>query len=181
MSRKNKLKAGIERFLGMTNIKRSRIRKFLENIKNEIYKVVPIDSSKNSSGNCVGEIKIDTLSRHIVIAEKAWLTPIFDFKDIGTIPITQSVVIEADLIPDKAVDYYDSQVDAFYEKLRDIDHEILFYEINFVGKKYTVMGYLWLMFSHNAFHLGQVDLLMRQQELLATEFMGGFDLKGAVV
>ena len=44
-------------------------------------------------------------------------------------------------------------------------------EFSFVGRRYTGMGILWAMFGHHAYHLGQLDLLMRQLNFIAPEYM----------
>ena len=55
--------------------------------------------------------------------------------------------------------------------LASFSNERLSTEFTFVARHFTVMGLLWMVLSHHGFHLGQVDLLMRQNGLQPIEFL----------
>jgi len=57
------------------------------------------------------------------------------------------------------------------EKLNTLTLATLEKEIVFTGRRYTGIGFLWSVLGHHAYHLGQIDLLMRQQDLAAPEYM----------
>jgi uncharacterized damage-inducible protein DinB len=57
------------------------------------------------------------------------------------------------------------------QRLQNLSSETLGKEIVFVDRKYTVMGFLWSILGHHAYHLGQIDLVMRQQGMQAPEYM----------
>lgn len=40
-----------------------------------------------------------------------------------------------------------------------------------ISETYTVMGFLWITFGHHSYHLGQVDMLMRQNGIYPAEYM----------
>ena len=43
--------------------------------------------------------------------------------------------------------------------------------VTFMGRTYTVMGFLWITFGHHSYHLGQIDMLMRQNGINPAEYM----------
>jgi len=167
-----------KRFLALYEISIQRIGKYMDYVNDDNFKSIPVKSSKNFLAGRVGEINIDTLVRHIIVAEINWMECINTIQDGDTIPLPKSIIIDVDFALQQVADYYKSEIQASYEGLKRIDEEVLSFEVQFAGKRYTVMGLLWFMFSHNAFHLGQIDLLMRQQELYSPEFMLAFNVPG---
>lgn len=43
--------------------------------------------------------------------------------------------------------------------------------VSFFNRKYTGMGFLWIIFGHHSYHLGQIDMIMRQNNINPTEYM----------
>lgn len=39
-----------------------------------------------------------------------------------------------------------------------------------VGRTWTVMGFLWAAYAHRAFHIGNIDIYLRQADVVAPEF-----------
>ena len=39
-----------------------------------------------------------------------------------------------------------------------------------VGRTWTVMGFLWAIYAHRAFHIGNIDTYLRQADVVAPEF-----------
>ena len=39
-----------------------------------------------------------------------------------------------------------------------------------VGRTWTVMGFLWGAYAHRAFHIGNIDIYLRQADVVAPEF-----------
>ncbi len=40
-----------------------------------------------------------------------------------------------------------------------------------MGRRFTVEGFLWALYGHHCYHFGQIDLLMRQQDVTPPEFI----------
>jgi uncharacterized damage-inducible protein DinB len=38
------------------------------------------------------------------------------------------------------------------------------------GRRWTVMGFLWGAYAHRAFHIGNIDIYLRQAGVVAPEF-----------
>lgn len=58
-----------------------------------------------------------------------------------------------------------------FEILKTYTEEDLNKTVSFMGRKYTVMAFLWITFGHHSYHLGQVDMLMRQNGIYPAEYM----------
>jgi hypothetical protein len=37
-------------------------------------------------------------------------------------------------------------------------------------RRWSVMGFLWGMYAHRAFHIGNIDIYLRQADVVAPEF-----------
>jgi len=57
------------------------------------------------------------------------------------------------------------------DRIRAMSSEQLATEFNFIGRRYTVQGFLWAIYAHHSYHFGQIDLLLRQQSYLPPEFL----------
>ena len=47
-----------------------------------------------------------------------------------------------------------------------------------VGRTWSVMGFLWAAYAHRAFHIGNIDIYLRQADVVAPEF---FEFNPAVM
>src|SRR3546814_7498940 len=60
---------------------------------------------------------------------------------------------------------------ASLEAVRGYSEETLAKPFVFVGRHFTVGGFLWAVYGHHCYHVGQVDQLMRQQSVMPPEFL----------
>jgi len=54
--------------------------------------------------------------------------------------------------------------------LRELGPEQLARTVWFQGCEYSVMGFLWAIYAHYAYHLGNIDTYMRQGDMGPTAF-----------
>lgn len=52
--------------------------------------------------------------------------------------------------------------------------ETLAKKIQWTGRDWTVMGFLWGIYSHRSYHLGNIDILMREADEDAPDFFSNF-------
>ena len=43
-------------------------------------------------------------------------------------------------------------------------------QVVWVGRSWSVMGFLWAAYAHRAFHIGNIDIYLRQADVVAPEF-----------
>jgi len=48
------------------------------------------------------------------------------------------------------------------ELLRSFTESTLAKKVEFVGRAWTVMGFLWSMYAHHSYHFGHIDMYWRQ-------------------
>ena len=172
-----------ERFLMMWERSMHRFEVILEQVTEEAYRTVPIPGDTNYLGNRVGEIMIDTLVRHLVVAERHWFRFVLDCEEGAVVPKPEGIVARAELKAEEAGAYYRREVGAAFAELKKINPAQLEKTLAWEGSVYTVMGFLWTILTHHTYHLGQIDLLMRQQgiyprDILSQEALGQVELIG---
>jgi len=179
----NKPATEFDRFLMMWERSIHRFGEILGQVTEEAYRTVPIPGDTNYLGDRVGEIMIDTLVRHLVVAERHWFRFVLDCEEGAPIPKPEGIVARAELSHDVAGEFYQKEIGAALESLKGIDRSQLDKTVTWDGCTYTVMGFLWTILSHHTYHLGQIDLLMRQQgiyphDVLSLDALGQVPLIG---
>lgn len=137
------------------------------------YAVVPIDTPVMFLGTRVNTINIGGLMRHLVLTEALW------FDIISKVPDGEHLQFPANaaaLLEDvhnglPILDKYRDLYAAARAKIANMTAGDLNKEIWFAKRGYTALGFLWVVFGHHSFHLGQIDLLMRQQGIEPPEYM----------
>jgi uncharacterized damage-inducible protein DinB len=69
------------------------------------------------------------------------------------------------------VNQYREVLESNLNRIREMPPEQLTTVFTFIGRKFTVQGYLWAIYAHHSYHFGQIDLLLRQQSHLPPEFL----------
>jgi len=151
---------------------------YLTLLKPGQWQSIPHDSDALYLGARVNKITISALVKHLIIAEQQWIRAVKTLPAGSTIPIPGNTAV-LDKVKD-GKDLSDAYRKAHEENdqlLSDLSLNNLDKELIFAGRRYTGMGILWAMFSHHAYHLGQIDLVMRQLNILAPEYMEWPEIK----
>ncbi len=145
---------------------------YLEMLTAAHWNAIPCDAEALFLGARVNKITIAALTRHLIHAESHWFEQIASLPAAGTMPVPGKAVLEEN-IPDGVglIGAYRAAHAKNMQKLNALTAETLEKEIIFTGRRYTGIGFLWSTLGHHAYHLGQIDLLMRQQETIAPEYM----------
>lgn len=138
----------------------------------EQWNVVPVDSDANYLGVRVNRITVAALLRHICLVESSWFEALPRLSEGEAMP------------PPGGMDALDGipggrELLAAYRELHErglanvaaYDESTLRRSFSFVGRRFTVAGFLWAAYGHHCYHLGQIDLLMRQQNVMPPEFL----------
>jgi uncharacterized damage-inducible protein DinB len=137
-----------------------------------VWTTVPIDSEANYLGLRVNRITVAALLRHLCLTETLWFE---------TLPKLGAGAVMAppsgngpldDVAPgDDLLATYERQHLASLDAVRAYSYDVLAKPFIFVGRHFTVRGFLWAIYGHHCYHVGQVDQLMRQQNVMPPEFL----------
>jgi uncharacterized damage-inducible protein DinB len=145
---------------------------YLQAINETQWQGIPCDSQALYLGSRINKITIATLSRHLATTESHWISQLPSIPANGTMPMPEKdPVIEAAKTVPGFIDIYELRHRKNMERLTALSAGDLDKPLMFAGRHYTGMGLLWSILGHHAYHLGQMDLLMRQQEVTAPEYM----------
>lgn len=145
---------------------------YLGMLSNMQWSAIPRDSEALFLGTRINKITIGALTRHLVNAESHWLEQIGSLPAAAAMPLPgRPTALEGIADGLALIDAYRAAHAGNLEKLNALTLATLEKEIVFTGRRYTGIGFLWSVLGHHAYHLGQIDLLMRQQDLAAPEYM----------
>jgi len=161
-----------ERFKSIFNQQSIHTLDYLEILTSEQLQAIPYDSEMLYLGTRVNKITISALIKHFIVAEGHWITSIVTLPDGSVIPIPANTSTLDDVHDGKELlDAYRKAHEENSQLLSGLSGNNLQKDFVLAGRHYTGMGLLWAMFSHHAYHLGQIDLIIRQLNLLAPEYM----------
>lgn len=145
---------------------------YVAGLTSEQWVTVPVDSDANFLGIRVNRITIAALLRHLCLTETLWFDTLPTLGDGGVMPPPTGTG-PLDHVPPgrELVDLYRERHLASVDGLQRYSAETLDRTFSFVGRRYTVRGFLWAIYGHHCYHLGQVDQLMRQQNVSPPEFL----------
>lgn len=162
----------LERFISLFDQTIIHTFDYLGMVKNTQWGAIPCDSEALFLGTRVNKITVGALTRHLIHAERHW------FEQLGTLPVAATMPLPGKPMALEEIMDGPGLIDAYrvahagnLKKLHTLTSATLDKEIVFTGRRYTGIGFLWAVSGHHAYHLGQIDLLMRQQNLIAPEYM----------
>ena len=162
----------LERFISLFNQAVIHTFDYLDLVKPEQWGAIPCDSDALFLGTRINKITVGALTRHLMNAESHWFGQIAPLAAGATMPLPSAPVS-----PQEAedgtwlIEAYRTAHKGNLDKIQALTPVVLEKEIFFTGRRYTGIGFLWSVLGHHAYHLGQIDLLMRQQGIVAPEYM----------
>lgn len=162
----------LERFTSLFDQEVIHTWEYLKDLGKEQWLAIPQDSETLFLGTRINKITISALVRHLIHAEQYWIEAIRTRPPGATIEVPGKPV-ELEGVADGAalIDAYRAAQERNRQVLRDLKPSDCEKEFVFTGRRYTGMGLLWSILGHHAYHLGQIDLLIRQQGMEALEYM----------
>ena len=132
---------------------------------------VPIQTSAMRFGDRVARVTIKGLIAHIVVGEAFWSDFFLDCDDgVEMVPPSFSAVAKAfEDTQDFRMLAHRTQVENM-SNLRGLSAAQLAKRVVWAKRQWTVMGFLWGAFAHRAFHIGNMDIYLRQADIVAPEF-----------
>lgn len=144
----------------------------LDTVPLPLWTALPADSDTNYLGTRVHKITVDALVRHMCLAETGWIEQLPLLEPGAAMPPPMgSTRLDGIASGPELVAAYRRWLAHNLQAVAALDEVTLVKEVTFVGRRYTVQGFLWAIYGHHCYHFGQADLLLRQQGFLPGEFL----------
>ena len=159
-----------DRFLIMFDRMFDFVETYIIKTPEDKYEWIPIDGPGVSFGDRLENITIKGLYVHLTSSEDGFVRSILDIEDGGEIPLPINQKLTNEI--------YDGDIIVMGRKihencmtlLRELSAEQLAKTVWFQGGEYSIMGFLWALYAHYAYHLGNIDTYMRQGDMNPTAF-----------
>jgi uncharacterized damage-inducible protein DinB len=135
----------------------------------------PVDNPNMKFGDRISTITIRSVFVHVIVGECWWAKTYRDCED-GEVftatpnpELTDKLMKSADLVGD-ARKLHEENMDHY----RNYSDEQLNKKITWMGREWTIMGFLWAIYSHRSYHLGNMDIYLREADAVAPDFFSSF-------
>jgi hypothetical protein len=145
---------------------------WLERIPSERLDWTPPSDSGIHFGSRLRHASVKTLFVHMAVAENFWIAKLKDCADGDLLPLPRDMnafqaALDGDFLENSRKLHAENlaNLKAFSPEQRDR-------RISFAGDgtEWTVMGFLWGLWGHRAYHLGNLDMLSRIMTGSALDF-----------
>ena len=130
---------------------------------------LPVDNANVRFGDRVSRVTIKNLYIHIAVAEYEAIRNLKRCATGERLPLPRNpdlsdALADGDLVAG-AVQLHEQNM----KTLRGFDDAVLGKTVRFAGDEsvWSVMGFLWGLYAHRAYHLGNIDTYLRQAEVPA--------------
>ena len=134
------------------------------------YDWKPVDGPDISFGERLEDITIKGLYIHLTVSEDGFVNSLLNIEDDDEIPLPINKELSMQHDKGDFVKLGRELHDDCIDRIRTISAERLTRTVWFQGGEYSVQGFLWAMYAHYAYHLGNIDTYMRQGDLKPTAF-----------
>lgn len=138
---------------------------------------VPFDNPNMKFGDRISTITIRSVYIHTIVGEHFWARALkaceaggtVKFNSDSVVALTKKLSDSSDLVAD-AMKLHGENMGLF----GSYSDEDLAKTITWSGSEWTVMGFLWAIYSHRSYHLGNIDIFMREADEKAPDFFSNF-------
>jgi len=121
-------------------------------------------------GDRISDVTIKNIYGHVTLSEYSWSRMLRDCADGTELGMDKNPEIVAGLESDRFFDVA-KQVHADSMAIMETYGEAeLSKSVIHTGRRYTGMGFLWAMYAHHAYHLGNIDTYLRLATGTAPDF-----------
>lgn len=165
----------LNRFLTLFDALFTLTNKWLEAAPEEKLDWVPFDNPHMKFGDRISAISIRSLYVHTIVGECSWSRVLRDCDDGASLmpvpdnTLTQRLLASSTLASDATALHRENL--ALFGSYTE---EQLRKRIRWTGREWTVMGFLWGIYSHRSYHLGNIDLYLREADAPAPDFFSSF-------
>jgi uncharacterized damage-inducible protein DinB len=138
---------------------------------------VPLDNTHMKFGDRISTINIKNVYIHTVVGECGWSRMLGACENGATLKpdleqgkvLTHQLEKSPDLVAEATRLHRDN-----LQRFKAYDQRCLEKRIHWMGREWSVMGFLWGIYSHRSYHLGNIDLLVREADAPAPDFFENF-------
>lgn len=159
-----------ERFLIMFDRLFDFVETYIHKTPEDKYEWIPVEGPGVSFGDRLSNITIRGLYVHLTCSEDGFTRSLLNIKDGDEIPLPINKELENEVYEGDFVARGRELHENCMEMLRRLTPEQLARTVWFQGGEYSIMGFLWAMYAHYAYHLGNIDTYMRQGDMNPTAF-----------
>ena len=122
-------------------------------------------------GNRIKTVTIKSLFIHQIVSEHLWIEAAANCTEGAGMPKpSDGVELSARLDQGDYLTEGKLLHAANIERLRSFSQATLDKKVEFVGRQWTVMGFLWSIYAHHSYHLGHIDMFWRRGGHAGPEF-----------
>lgn len=135
----------------------------------------PVDNPNMKFGDRISTITIKSVFVHVIVGECWWAKTCKDCDDgeaflpVPNPELTEKLMNSENLLAD-ARELHEENM-ALFESYTD---EQLKKKISWMAREWTIMGFLWAIYSHRSYHLGNMDIYLREADAEAPDFFSSF-------
>ena len=165
----------LDRFLNLFDALVVASNKWMESTPPEKLDWIPVDNPNMRFGDRISRITIRSLYVHTLTGEKMWAGMLAGcregdtFKPVLEKELTQRLMTSTNLIED-AMQVHRENMEVF----ANFTEARLDANIQWVAHDWTVMGFLWGIYSHRSYHLGNIDIYLREADVPGVDFFNTF-------
>lgn len=161
-----------ERFLVLFDRLVDEIYLWLERTPREKLEWQPIDNPNVRFGDRVARVTIKSLFVHMAVADHRLIKGMQECADGGLLPLPRDPDLSARIAQGDLIGNAARLHEEDMRRLQSYDSATLNKSVRFAGDRTTwsVMGFLWSLYGHRAYHLGNIDIYVRQAGIAAPDF-----------
>ena len=167
----------LDRFLALFNGLFISTNSWMTGTPKEKQDWVPFENPNMKFGDRISTITIRSVYIHTIVGEHNWARALKDCEDGASlkhnrdqvVALTETLASSDDLLADAMKLHTDNM-----ELFRGYTDDQLEKKIKWSGREWTIMGFLWAIYSHRSYHLGNIDIFMREADEAAPDFFSNF-------
>jgi len=159
-----------ERFLIMFDRLFDFVETYIHKTPEDKYEWIPVEGPGVSFGDRLDNITIRGLYVHLTTSEDGFIRSLLEVEDGGEIPLPINNELSNEVYSGDFIKRGREIHENCMEMIKGIGARQLTKTVWFQGGEYSAMGFLWALYAHYAYHLGNIDTYMRQGDMNPTAF-----------
>lgn len=145
---------------------------WLERTPPEKLDWLPIDTPNLRFGDRVSRVTIQSLFIHMAVADHRLIQGVAECQPGALLPLPRDPELSGRLKEGNLAANTAALHELDMQRFRSFDEPLLNKTVRFAGDQSTwsVMGFLWGLYGHRAYHLGNLDIYVRQANVEAPDF-----------
>ena len=151
-----------DRFLRLFDRLVSSTTQMVEAMPADKRQAVPVENPSVRFGDRLLRVTAKDLFIHTIVAEHCWARDLSCCEDRAVVALPRDAALTQRLSSNDYLNMAKSIHSNNIEIFTGLSEDQMEKNVSFNGSDWTVMGLLWGIYSHRAFHLGNIDIYVRQ-------------------